>query len=343
MKRRRVIDKFWRLQDITYPYGVAIDAKDNIFIAYHNSVGITIRKLSNSGVEIKENSNFPYGFKTRVNKNTGNILVAYNSLTSPAANYGLCLFDNDLNLLWSIFASTNIYAIDFYSNGDIFVASDNCIYRLDASGNILRSATGYTSIYVGAIDKGENIIIPAGTYHGTIYKVDGSNSNTFGTKLKSGTSIINTNYDYIAVNDIAVDSQNNICVIYSNPTSWREPIAIFTKFDTNLNVLKDVQPDSSWGGYNYYIGTCIALDKNDNAICGAYTTDVNTQYSSMLFKLDSDCNRIWSETSDGKNFTDVSDFTGIACNSKNNFVCVNPGYSFTGFIRKLNGITGKMA
>jgi sugar lactone lactonase YvrE len=227
------------------PRGIAVSKSKNVYVA--DAQNNRIQKFNSNGEYISEWA-CSWGAQIAVD-NAGNVYVAY------SAYIGKYSANGNLLATWGVGQRSLGVAID--SNGYIYI-SDNKqfkIYKLDSSGNIIKTWGSYGTGHYGLINN-KHLAVDS---KNNVYVADSGNSRII--KYDSNGSYI-LEWDVDAPEGLAVDGEDNII---ASTSSGRMHV-----FDSEGNTLLE------WGThgrgdyeYNYPYG--IAVDKSGVL----YVTDVH--------------------------------------------------------------------
>ena len=205
---------------------------------------------------------------------------------------------------------------------------------LDSAFNIIAQNTyggSDQSRWFGvAVDHNDNIFVCGFTQTGVTYGPDlvvvKFDSQTFAPVILKGYGGAgNTTDEFL---DIAIDSNNNvICVGYS-ASEGAANAAIVYKFDNSLNILYRKYYDGTGGDYF----NCVAIDPQDNIICGGSSTSDGISGGStkaIVVKFDPTLVILYRKRY-GSTTTVNEEIKSIVIDSKGNIICLGTYTAATG-------------
>jgi len=204
----------WSNTEAAFAYDVAVDAYENVYVAYRNSLGTkTVRKLSSSGSEIwakTDNSN-ANGIAVDAD---GNVYVAYDINTALAKTVrklnssGVEVWSrNDVKRATDIAVDTsgNVY-VSYYTYSGV-----TSVNKLDSSGVELWAKTDGSSATGITVDSEDNVCVS--------YDMASTSGYSSIRKLNSSGVELWAKYDIGQAYGVTVDTDNNVYVIYRHSGS----------------------------------------------------------------------------------------------------------------------------
>jgi len=173
-------NELWSLGTVDRGMSIALDAYDNLYVAYNNSFvsygQIPLQKISPTGTVIWSNTGADYALGVVIDS-LGYIYVIYGI---NATNKRLRKLDSAGNEVWSnTLIKPNAIAID--DSDGIYIACEDTaksVVKLDTDGNEIWSVGGVKATCI-AVDADHNTYVSASGSYGDVYKLDSAGNEVW--------------------------------------------------------------------------------------------------------------------------------------------------------------------